>query len=154
IQDWLKLLNANPSFATRLSTVSVNGGVATPRAGESEVLLDIEMAMLADPSPRTTYGGYSAPVDTNYQAVFNAMINDQVPVISNSWSSCEDQVGLANAQSIDSVLAQAAASGITVLNGAGDSGSTCLDGSANTIGVPADSPNATAVGGTTPAFGP
>jgi len=34
-----------------------------------------------------------------------------------------------------------------VLNASGDSGSTCLDGTANTVGVPADSPNATAVGG-------
>jgi subtilase family serine protease len=37
-----------------------------------------------------------------------------------------------------------------VLNGSGDMGSTCLNGSPNTCHVPASSPNATAVGGTTP----
>ena len=79
--------------------------------------------------------------------MFNAMIGDGDTVISNSWSQCEDQTSQADAQAIDSILAQAAASGITVINGSGDTGSTCLDGAANTVGVPADSPNATAVGG-------
>jgi kumamolisin len=80
------------------------------------------------------------------------MIDDGVSVISNSWSSCEDQVSLADAQGIDSILQTAAMGGISVFNGSGDQGSTCLDGSPNTIGVPSDSPNATAVGGTTPTF--
>lgn len=48
------------------------------------------------------------------------------------------------------MLAQAAAGGVTVVNGSGDAGSSCLDGSPGTVGVPADSPNATAVGGSTP----
>lgn len=52
------------------------------------------------------------------------------------------------------MLKNAAMAGITVFNGSGDHGSTCLDGSPNTISVPADSPNATAVGGTTITFGP
>ena len=76
------------------------------------------------------------------------MINGGVSIISNSWAYCEDQTGLADVQSIDSILQSAAASGISVFNGSGDHGTTCLDGSANTIGVPADSPHATAVGGT------
>ena len=154
IQDWLSLMNANPSYASRLSAVPVNGGVSSPGAGEDEVLLDIVTVMLADPSPNTKYVVYDAPNGTTYQQMFNAMINDGVSVISNSWSQCEDQTSLADAQSIDSVLAQAAASGISVFNGSGDNGGTCLDGSANTIGVPTDSPHATSVGGTSPTFGP
>src|SRR5581483_7736367 len=90
------------------------------------------------------------PASTSWQQMFNAMINDGVTVISNSWSDCEDQHTLADVQSIDTVLAAAAASGISVFNAAGDSGSTCLDGSPNTVGVPASSTHATAVGGTTP----
>ena len=54
----------------------------------------------------------------------------------NSWSRCEDETPLSDAQAINSVLSQAAASGITVVNGTGDTGSTCADGSANTVGVP------------------
>jgi hypothetical protein len=154
VQNWLALVNADPGYASRLSTVAVSGGVTTPGAGEAEVLLDIAAVMLADPSQNTSYVVYSAPNGTSYQQMFNAMINDGDTVISNSWSQCEDQTSLADAQAIDSVLAQAAASGISVFNGSGDNGGTCLDGSANTIGVPTDSPHATSVGGTTPTFGP
>ncbi len=86
--------------------------------------------------------------------MFQAMIDDGDTVISNSWSQCEDQTSSAEAHAIDAVLANAAASGITVLNATGDDGPTASTAAANTIGVPADSPHATAVGGTTPYFGP
>jgi hypothetical protein len=97
---------------------------------------------------------YDAPLSSSYQALFNAMINGGVNVISNSWSSCEDQVPVAESQSIDSILQTAAGAGISVFSGTGDTGSTCLDGAPNTIGVPANSPHATAVGGSTLTFGP
>ncbi len=96
---------------------------------------------------------YDAPPSTSFAQMFQAMIADGDTVISNSWTECEDQTPQADAQAIDSILANAAASGVTVVNGSGDSGSTCLDGTPNTVGVPADSPNATAVGGTTPTWG-
>jgi kumamolisin len=41
-----------------------------------------------------------------------------------------------------------------VFNASGDYGSACSDGSPDTIAVPADSPNATAVGGTSAVIGP
>ena len=150
IQDWLDLTHADASFASRLSQVAVNGGVSSPGAGQSEVLLDIVTVMLLDRSPSTKYVVYHAPANTTWQQMFNAMINDGVTVISNSWSDCEDQHTLADVQSIDAVLAAAAASGVSVFNGSGDSGAKCLDGTPNTVGVPASSPHATAVGGTTP----
>ena len=56
--------------------------------------------------------------------------------------------------SIDTIFQNAAASNITIFNGSGDGGSTCLDGSPNTVSVPADSPNATAVGGSSLTPGP
>ncbi len=148
VADWLAVLGADPAIASRLSEVHVHGGVSTPGSGESEVLLDIATVMQLTPSAPTQYVVYDAPMTTSFEAMFNAMINDGVTIISNSWTACEDQVSQAGAQAIDSVLAQAAAAGISVLNGAGDSGSTCSDGSPNTVGVPADSPHATAVGGT------
>src|SRR5208282_4989964 len=70
-----------------------------------------------------------------------------VTVISNSWAYCEDETTAADVDGIDSIFQNAAAAHVSVFNGAGDSGSTCLDGAANTVSVPADSPNATAVGG-------
>ena len=100
---------------------------------------------------------YDAPftgADTSFQTLFNRMVNDGVTVISNSWAYCEDQTTLADVRSIDAILATAAASGISVFNASGDTGSTCLNGSPNTIAVPAGSPNATAVGGTSLTLGP
>ena len=135
----------DPTEMSHLQQVNVNGGVATPGAGESEVLLDIDTVLAS--APLSNYVVYDAPASTSFVQMFQAMIADGDTVISNSWSQCEDQTPIADAQAIDSVLASAAASGITVLNGTGDSGSTCLDGSRNTIGVPADSPHATAIGG-------
>ncbi len=152
VQDWLEVNGGGANFA-QLSTVPVSGGVAAPGPGESEVLLDVDTVMSLAPLPATSYVVYDAPNGTSFETMFSAMIDDGDTVISNSWSNCEDQMTLADAQSIDTILEGAAASGISIFNGSGDSGTTCLDGSANTIGVPADSPNATAVGGTSPVPG-
>ena len=154
IADWLRLFAGAPaSVASNVTEVPVNGGVNTPGAGETEVLLDIDTALSLGTNSSTSYVVYDAPPSTSFEEVFNAMIGDGDTVISNSWSQCEDETPLSEAQAINSVLAEAAASGISVFNGTGDQGSTCLDGSPDTIGVPADSPNATAVGGTTPSYG-
>src|SRR5207253_976776 len=83
----------------------------------------------------------------SFQALFNKMINDGVTIISNSWAYCEDQTSLADVQGIDAIFQNAAMANVSIFNGAGDTGSTCLDGTANTVGVPADAPHATAVGG-------
>ena len=147
-------MNGSATNFGQFSTVPVNGGVATPGPGESEVLLDVDTVMLRAPLPATTYVVYDAPNGTSFGTMFSAMIDDGDTVISNSWSDCEDQLSMADAQGIDTILQSAAVGGISVFNGSGDSGTTCLDGSANTIGVPADSPHATAVGGTSPAPGP
>ena len=153
VKDWLEVNGSAANFG-QLSVVAVDGGVATPGPGESEVLLDVDTVMLRAPLPATTYVVYDAPNGTSFGTMFSAMIDDGDTVISNSWSDCEDQLSMADAQGIDTILQSAAAGGISVFNGSGDSGTTCLDGSANTIGVPADSPHATAVGGTSPAPGP
>ena len=148
VSNFLALSGA-ASVISNLSVVPVNGGVATPGSGESEVLLDIDTVMALAPGAQVVV--YDAPFTgqaASYSTLFNAMINGGVTIISNSWASCEDQVSQAEAMGIDTVLQTAAASGISVFNGTGDSGSTCLDGNANTISVPADSPHATAVGGT------
>ncbi|MDS4041860.1 MAG: protease pro-enzyme activation domain-containing protein [Candidatus Competibacter sp.] len=136
-----------------LSQVHVGGG-ATPGPDQAEVLLDIDFILPFVSGARVVV--YDAPFTGagSFQAVFNRMIGDGMTIISNSWSYCEDQTTLADVQSIDSILATAAASGISVFNASGDTGSTCLNGSPNTIGVPAGSPNATAVGGSSTIPGP
>ena len=149
VSDYLATQGAASTEIDNLSVIPVNGGVSTPGSGEAEVLLDIDTVMSFAPGAKVAV--YEAPFSgqaSSYSAVFNAMINGGVTIISNSWASCEDQVSEASARGVDSVLQAAAAAGISVFNGTGDSGSSCLDGSANTVSMPADSPNATAVGGT------
>ncbi len=155
VSDYLAFAGLDPSQINNLSEKDVAGGAGPPvGAGETEALLDIAAALTLAPGAHVVV--YDAPFSggASFQTMFNAMIGDGDTVISNSWSACEDQASVADVQSIDQLLAGAAASGISVINGSGDSGATCLDGSPNTIGVPADSPHATAVGGTSATPGP
>ena len=154
MSNYFDLVGLPSTEINRLSQVHVNGG-ATVGPEEAEVLMDIVAVMTNARGAQVVV--YDAPftgIRTSFQTLFNKMISDGVTVISNSWVYCEDQTTLADVQSIDSVLASAAAAGITVLNSTGDFGSTCVDGSSNTVSVPADSPNATAVGGTSLTVGP
>jgi len=153
VADFLALIDADPARIGNLSQVHVGGG-ATLGPDQREVLLDIETILTVAPGAKVVV--YDAPFTGagSFQAVFNAMIGDGVSVISNSWAYCEDQTTLADVQSVDAVLQAAAAAGISVFNGSGDTGSSCLDGSPNTLAVPASSPSATAVGGTTLQMGP
>ena len=149
VADYLNLIQYSPTLISNVSTVLVNGGAGAPGPHQNEVLLDIDNIVAVAPGAQVRV--YEAPfpgAGSSFQPVINMMINDGVTVISNSWSYCEDQTTQADVNSIDALFQTAAASGISVFNAAGDTGSTCLDGASNTVGVPADSPNATAVGGT------
>ena len=146
VGDYINLFGLKASIGN-LSEVNIGGG-APLGSDESEVLLDIDAVMTIAPGAKVVV--YDAPWSgsgTSFQALFNAAIDGGSTIISNSWAYCEDQTTLADVQGIDSIFQSAAVSNISIFNGAGDSGSTCLDGSANTVAVPADSPNATAVGG-------
>lgn len=153
IRDFLDLIGAPATQIGQLSSVAVNGGAAVG-ANEDEVVLDISVVMATAPGANVVV--YSAPFTGagSFQALFSRMLDDGVDVISNSWAYCEDQTTLADVRGVDAILATAAAAGISVFNASGDTGSTCLDGASNTITVPAGSPNATAVGGTSTLAGP
>jgi hypothetical protein len=152
VSDLLAYLGMPASTISQLNVVKLPGSPPIG-AGEDEVLLDIGVTLTNAPNASTTV--YEAPFTGvgSFQSVFNRMINDGMTVISNSWAYCEDQTTLADVQSIDSILQSAAAAGISVFSGSGDTGDTCLDGSKGVIAVPADSPNITAVGGTTANLG-
>jgi Pro-kumamolisin, activation domain/Bacterial Ig-like domain (group 1) len=154
VADYLALLELPAAQLGNLSAVHVNGGAA-PGPDQEEVLLDIDTVMTIAPSAKVVV--YDAPFSgagSSFQAVFNAAINGGATIISNSWAYCEDQTSLADVQGIDAIFQNAAMSNISIFNGAGDSGSTCLDGSPNTIAVPSDAPHGTAVGGSTVRSGP
>lgn len=153
VSDFLDFFGMPSTVFSNLSQVHVNGG-ATLGPDQREVLLDIDTVLINAPDAQVVV--YDAPFTGggSFQSLFNRAINDGMTIISNSWAYCEDQTTLADVQSIDSILAAAAAAGVSVFNASGDSGSTCLNGSPNTIGVPAGSPHAIAVGGTSQITGP
>ena len=154
VDDFIALTELPAAKSADVTRVHVAGGAGAPGAAQDEVLLDIDAVLSFAPGAKIRV--YDGPFtgNTSFQAMFNAMVADHVDIISNSWAYCEDQTTAADVQSIDAILQTAAASGISVFNGSGDTGSTCLDGAANTIGVPADAPSATAVGGTSLTIGP
>ncbi len=147
VADYLALLGFPPSQLANLSQVHVNGG-ATPGKAQDELLLDVTTVMTLAPAAQVVV--YDAPFagpGSTFQDLFNAALNDNPTIISNSFAYCEDQTSLADVQGIDAIFQSAAMSNVSVFNAAGDSGSTCLDGSPNTAHVPASAPHATAVGG-------
>lgn len=154
VADYLALAGEPANLLDNLSEVPVAGGVA-PGPEQDEVLLDVAAVMSVAPGARVVV--YSSPFagpGVSFQRLFNAAINGGSTIITNSFAYCEDQTTAADVRSIDAILASAAASGISVFNASGDTGSTCLNGSPNTIAVPASSPHATAVGGSSLTFGP
>ena len=154
VADFLNMIGSPATLINNVTEVKVNGG-ASPGPNQDEVLLDIDTVLTIAPGAKVVV--YDAPFTgpgASFQTLFNAAINGGSTIISNSWAYCENQTTLADVSSIDSLFQTAAIAGISVFNGAGDSGSTCLDGSANTVGVPADSPNAMAVGGSSLKTGP
>ncbi|HUA34479.1 MAG TPA: protease pro-enzyme activation domain-containing protein [Candidatus Binataceae bacterium] len=160
VSDYINLVSTAASLAgfsspdiNNLTKIDVDGGVPVG-PGESEVLIDIDDVMTIAPGAKVTV--YDAPFSGagSFQSVLSQMIDDKVNIISNSWAYCEDQTTLADVTSIDTLVQQAGVAGISVFSGSGDNGSTCLDGSPNTVAVPADSPNLTAVGGSSMTVGP
>lgn len=154
VADYLAFMRYPSSLLGQVTRVPVNGG-ATLGPAQSEVLLDI--AAVLQLAPGATITVYDSPFTGggSFQALLNRAIGDGMTIISNSWAYCESQTTASDVISIDSLNAAAAASGISVFNASGDKGSTCLDGSPNTAHVPASTPTATAVGGTssTPGVG-
>ena len=153
VADYFNLISLPATQIGQVSTVHVNGGAITG-PNQSEVLLDIAVVSAAARGAQIVV--YDAPNSGggSYQAIFNAMVGGGVNIISNSWAYCEDQTTLADVQSIESILQTAAASGVSAFSASGDSGSSCLNGHANTAHVPATSPHITAVGGTSLTIGP
>jgi kumamolisin len=144
----------DPTEINNLSEKDVTGTSVAIGPNEDEVLGDIDTVMTIAPGAKVVV--YDAPfvgAQGSFEPVLNQTINDGVSIISNSWAYCEDQTTQADAQGIDTILQNAVMAGISVFSGAGDNGSTCLDGAAGVINVPADSPNLTAVGGSSLSLG-
>ena len=124
--------------SVRLVNVAVDGGVSSPGDGNSEVCLDIEMAMAMAPGLSNIYV-YMAPQDSPWVDLLSRIANDNLAKqISCSWG------GGAPDPSAETVFQQMAAQGQSFFNASGDA-----DAFTGFIDFPSDSPNIIQVGGTT-----
>ena len=126
--------------AVPLVNIPVNGGIATPGAGNDEVSLDIEMAVDMAPGLSKVYV-YEAGPGTSWLTLLSRMANDNLShQIGCSWYKPN---GLAD-PAADQIFQQMAAEGQTFLSASGD-----YDAYNGLISFPDDDPYITMVGGTT-----
>ena len=136
-------------------TKNIDGGNTDGGSSQGEVELDIEV--LHAIAPKANVVVYAAPNTTSAEVdMWNAIVADNVPVVSSSWGLCEYDRSLGSMQAVDTVLKQAAAQGMTMFSAGGDAGAYDCERDSNTqhagdlsVDFPGSDPYATSVGGTT-----
>jgi kumamolisin len=133
--------------------VKVNGGVRSPRDGQAEVNLDIDVIRAV--APKAQILNYEAPNNGGaISGVVDQIVADgRADIVSISWGSCELNRSAAAMARMATSMAAAAAAGMTVYVASGDHGAyDCVDQDRTDLSVSVDSPasdvNAIGVGGT------
>ena len=136
-----------------VNDIPVDGGAGSG-AGSGEAALDIEN--IIGLSPGVSVDVYQGPngTDANTADIYDAMVTGGDTVLYSSWGTCEPETNAALVNTEQTIFAEAAADGQTVLSAAGDTGSTACfqeDPTNATLSVrePASQPDVVAVGGTT-----
>jgi len=138
-----------------LTAVSVDGAQNTPTGDPSgpdgEVQLDLEVA--GSVAPGAALVAYFAPnTDAGFLDGLSAAVHDTIrrpDVISISWGGPEPSWTAQARSALNSVCADAAVMGVTVLAAAGDGGaSDGVEGGPRVVDFPASSPYVLACGGT------
>jgi subtilase family serine protease len=134
----------NPS----ISTILVDGFDGSAGAGAIEVDLDIEVvAAMAPKAAQIVYEGPNTTQGVN--DTYNQIVTDKKAQIATiSWGECEAQSGNAELQTLDHILSQGAAEGISMYAASGDSGAYDCNDTNLAVDSPAGDPNITGVGGT------
>jgi trimeric autotransporter adhesin len=117
------------SGSVNLPTVVVDGNDPGLTSGGTEALLDNEVAGGIAPKSKI-YFYTSADTDLSsglMNAIFRALDDDTVSILSISFSNCEASLGASGNQEILAAGEQAAAQGITMTVSAGDNGSAGCD---------------------------
>jgi subtilase family serine protease len=135
----------NPS----ITNVLVGGFNGSAGMNAVEVELDIEIAAaLAPHASQIVYEGPNTTQGMN--DVYNKIVTDnKAQVVSISWGLCENSTGPAELQTLDNILKQGAAQGMTFFAAAGDSGAYDCQDTNLAVDYPASDPYVTSVGGTT-----
>ncbi|MCQ8242097.1 S53 family peptidase [Rhizosaccharibacter radicis] len=132
--------------------VSVDGATNTPGGdADGEVALDIQVVGGVAPGARIAV--YFAPnTDAGFADAISQAVHDRTnkpSVISISWGSAESSWSNQSVTTMNSVLADAAAAGVSVFAASGDSLATDgVDDGAAHVDFPASSPSAIGCGGT------
>jgi subtilase family serine protease len=134
--------------------------VVTPKFSEEELCeapswaeeqtLDVAAVHAMAPAADILYEGAENCLNSGLDAAENNAIERKASVITNSWGDNGGDLldSGAEREAFDKILEMAAGLGITVQFSAGDEGSNFSDLGINVPDYPADSPWATAVGGT------
>ncbi len=120
-----------------------------PTGWPVEISLDVEWAHAMAPQAKIVLvvAPSDDPDDLAY-ALHYAVTHQLGEVISNSYGYAEADYGPATARAFNTVIQQAAARGIAVNVSTGDSGDNGVGAPYGAASIPADSPYATGVGGT------
>jgi subtilase family serine protease len=134
----------NPS----VSAVLVDGVDGLAHMGAIEVELDIEVvAALAPKAAQIVYEGPNTI--QGFNDTFNQIVTDKKAQIATiSWGLCETLSGNDELQTLDNILSQGAAEGISMYAASGDSGAYDCNDASLAVDSPASDPNITGVGGT------
>ena len=137
-----------------VTAVSVDGGQNQPGVdtnADGEVMLDIEVVgAVANDASIAVY--FAPNTDQGFIDALSTAVHDAThkpSVISISWGQSEDAWSAQSRSSMEQVMTEAAALGVTVTVAAGDNGSTdsVTDGQQH-VDFPASAPHALACGGT------
>ena len=144
VADYAALIGlANPP---NIVIVPIDGGVAFPSSGNSEVCLDIEMVMAMAPRLQTIYV-YEAPNPSPWVDLLSRMANDNnARQLSCSWGGGPPDA------TAEQIFQQMAVQGQSFFNASGDT--DAFVDNVNPITFPSDSPHITEVGGTVLTTGP
>ncbi len=136
IQDYLNyrkifLNEASPTAPNQIID-GIDPGVLAQHDGQVTLVAAELAAALA---PKATISVYSSQSDLMEDGLVNAIIraveDNQVSILSLSYSTCEYYLGAGGNYQVDELWKQAAAQGISVVVGTGDSGSGGCDAGAS-----------------------
>ncbi len=145
----LPLLNSS-NFSVIYPEGPVNPNLGIITGWNVEIALDIQSAHSIAPKAKIVVVAAAGQDGEDFQDAMLYIVNHTIGhVVSDSWEEDLDLIaGPLEEDSYDTILTQAAAKGVSFQFSTGDSGDNGLGTPVGAAGVPANSPHATAVGGT------